>query len=607
MRIATLLLIIFVTFSPLTSFADTIKSFDVEVVLNKDNSANITETIRYNFSESGKHGIYRTIPEDFRPAGNLSNINIKIKNITDETGRRYEFSDRSVYQIDLKIGDPDVFVSPEEIYIIEYEVKNVIGFFENNDEFYWNVTGNEWDVDAIENVSLKVTLPADIDGDVATYSYCGPSGSLEQCGNFDIDGEAVYFNKDLNYNIGRRSGVTIDLEFPKGIIDGPSKFTQMMYASQRTVSILLGLIIFIFLAHKQIKNRFALVKRYKKFKSNHPDLVQYDPGEFTVIEASFFHDGVSSQGRDISGFVVDLAIKGYLVIRNEDGTYYFDKTLKNTDSLNKAEVDFINILSEYKMIDRKGKKILVDKDVSLKRKNLKYTNKVFDGGVKDIFNFYGQNIINKGYVYLGDQDDGKATSTKIYKYSDIFLTHINKRNTIYVAVLCLFLSIFPIQILKSVSTMLGLTLSFACIWAALYYLISSYPIIPKYTESGMKASWYIKGLYKYIKMSEKHRIEVMNAPEKTPVLFEKLLPYAIVFGLEKKWAREFKGIYKDLYWYKTTEDKDDDGWRDFNAFSSGFARGVYNTASNSMSSSGGMSGGGGSSGGGGGGGGGGSW
>ncbi len=55
----------------------------------------------------------------------------------------------------------------------------------------------------------------------------------------------------------------------------------------------------------------------------------------------------------------------------------------------------------------------------------------------------------------------------------------------------------------------------------------------------------------YIDTAEKHRIEFHNNPTKFRGVFEKLLPYAIIFGLEKKWSEEFKEIYQEPpTWYQ---------------------------------------------------------
>jgi uncharacterized membrane protein len=53
----------------------------------------------------------------------------------------------------------------------------------------------------------------------------------------------------------------------------------------------------------------------------------------------------------------------------------------------------------------------------------------------------------------------------------------------------------------------------------------------------------IQGLKRYIEVAEKDRINFHNAPEKKPELFEKLLPFAMVLGAEKAWAKQFEGIY----------------------------------------------------------------
>ena len=72
----------------------------------------------------------------------------------------------------------------------------------------------------------------------------------------------------------------------------------------------------------------------------------------------------------------------------------------------------------------------------------------------------------------------------------------------------------------------------------------------KRTLKGVKARNYILGLKEYIKVAEKERIKFHNAPEKNPQTFEKFLPYAMVFGLEKEWAKQFEGIYMEQpSWY----------------------------------------------------------
>ena len=71
------------------------------------------------------------------------------------------------------------------------------------------------------------------------------------------------------------------------------------------------------------------------------------------------------------------------------------------------------------------------------------------------------------------------------------------------------------------------------------------------TMKGLEASRYMDGLKLYIKMAEAERMKMLQSvegadmsPEGVVHLYEKLLPYAAVFGLEKSWLKEMEKYYK---------------------------------------------------------------
>lgn len=86
------------------------------------------------------------------------------------------------------------------------------------------------------------------------------------------------------------------------------------------------------------------------------------------------------------------------------------------------------------------------------------------------------------------------------------------------------------------------------------------------TQKGAEAKEYLHGLKKYMKLAEAERLNVLQSPdgslsEKIDVankgqlvkLYERLLPYAVLFGIEKKWAQEFADLYeKAPDWYSGT-------------------------------------------------------
>ncbi|MCA9325006.1 DUF2207 domain-containing protein, partial [Candidatus Saccharibacteria bacterium] len=156
-------------------------------------------------------------------------------------------------------------------------------------------------------------------------------------------------------------------------------------------------------------------------------------------------------------------------------------------------------------------------------------------------------------------------------------------------------------------------------FAAIFAFVSSFTVW-SLTDKGLELSRYLQGLKLYIDVAEKDRIKMLQSPEGAAKisgldptdnkqlikLYERVLPYAVLFGQEKEWNKQIGRLYEDLNqnpdWYV--------GRSAFTAAAFSNAMSSFSTSASysaaSSSSSGGSSGGG-SSGGGGGGGGGGGW
>ncbi|MEK7165818.1 MAG: hypothetical protein AAB874_03365 [Patescibacteria group bacterium] len=128
--------------------------------------------------------------------------------------------------------------------------------------------------------------------------------------------------------------------------------------------------------------------------------------------------------------------------------------------------------------------------------------------------------------------------------------------------------------------------------------------MPRKTQAGAEAAQVIKGVKNFLTTQERQ----LQFQAKEKMMFEKLLPFAIAFGVEKIWAERFKDIdLKSPTWYSSYESTRFNSvlfTRSLQSSMSSFSRAVTPTSSSTGHSSG-FSGG--SSGGGGGGGGGGSW
>ena len=75
--------------------------------------------------------------------------------------------------------------------------------------------------------------------------------------------------------------------------------------------------------------------------------------------------------------------------------------------------------------------------------------------------------------------------------------------------------------------------------------------IASHTEKGLEYSRIIEGLKLYIEMAEKERIEFLQSVDGADVshqgivkVYEKLLPYAVMFKLEESWIKEMAKYYE---------------------------------------------------------------
>ncbi|HYC94375.1 MAG TPA: DUF2207 domain-containing protein, partial [Sphingomicrobium sp.] len=147
------------------------------------------------------------------------------------------------------------------------------------------------------------------------------------------------------------------------------------------------------------------------------------------------------------------------------------------------------------------------------------------------------------------------------------------------------------------------------------FVISSFWWMSAPTREGRALLDRIAGFRQYLSITERDRLDRMQAPEDTLQLFERYLPYAIALGVENRWADRYTGLLaaaatapaasQGFAWYSGSHSPWDDTGGFVESVGSSLASTVSSASTAPGSSSG--SGGGGSSGGGGGGGGGGGW
>ena len=152
-----------------------IKSFKSDQTLtrqDKQGQLRITERIDLVFTDNN-HGILRAIPNRYKDHP----LQLSVNQIMSDSGAP---TDYTTYQSNgntvLKIGDPNRTVTGPQSYTIDYTVRNVIGFYDDHDELYWDVNGDQWQ-QQFENVSLSLHLPSDLRLKDQPLCYAGSFGS----------------------------------------------------------------------------------------------------------------------------------------------------------------------------------------------------------------------------------------------------------------------------------------------------------------------------------------------------------------------------------------------------------------------------------------------
>jgi hypothetical protein len=74
--------------------------------------------------------------------------------------------------------------------------------------------------------------------------------------------------------------------------------------------------------------------------------------------------------------------------------------------------------------------------------------------------------------------------------------------------------------------------------------------MPRKTREGALLNEELLGFREFIDRAEKDRIEALAKDD--PTLFDRVLPFALVFGLEDKWADAFRDMYREPpSWYSS--------------------------------------------------------
>ena len=546
-----------------------IDAYDVGIDVQADGDIRVTETIDVTVEgDQIKRGIFRDLPryyEDSQVEGNKLPYQYDIRRITRD-GHREPYktaTDGNAYRI--QIGDADVYLDHgDHTYVIDYEVKNQIRYFDDHDELYWNAIGTYWQL-PIDEASVRITLP---DGAAVTgqSGFTGGYGRTGQDYRYRQDGNAYVF--EASRPLARREGLTIVLDLEKGAIAPPSLGDKGMlwWFRHGALAVLVLSFCGVF---------WFLLRSFQKVGEDPPKgpvFPQYAPPEgYSPAGVHYiYYRGLRGHNALIST-LIGMGVKGALNIDASD---------KKSTTLTRK----------------------TDGDASLSPDESTLEASLFGGRMERTLG--------------GKYDSGFTAAYQAFrqslskKYGSPYFRW-NIGYTLVAAVVTVGTIIFAALQAPNWSVWHTLVvLAFAGLNGIFMYLM------PAPTPKGQKIRTEIEGFRLYLETAEKLQMNAVEVGSDAPPpmslkRYEAFLPYAVALGVEKPWTKYFEHQlpteaenYTPAWGYFGSRNFSNIGGMN-DAIMSSMNTGVSSSLPQSSSSSG--SGGGGFSGGGGGGGGGGGW
>ncbi len=615
--------------------AEVIRNFRSDIVVARDGELTVSETITVNVeNQQINHGIFRDFPLTFEDeTGRIREVGFSLNSVELDDQPEDYHTESIAGGIRIYAGSADRYVSRGvHTYRITYTTSRQIGYWDDHDELYWNVTGNGW-MFPIEHAIAHVRLP---DGANATdiSFYTGPLGSKEQNARASQDGGRVVV--ETTRPLGPNEGLTFAISMPVGTIEAPSRGTEWYWWFMDNRNAIIGvfgaLLVWGWYGWSWAKvgrdpPRGVMVPRWDAPEGISPALMNY-------IDQKGFGDG---GWKAFSAAALNLAVKGRLKLEDLKNSIILTD-IPDGGGWGRMSPGEAAIMQRVRS---SGGEFVIDKShgVSVKSAGSAFVSAIEKEHRGKYYQF------NAGYIVLGVIFSILTLVALIAfgRFSDdavfmlIFPNILAVVGGVFAGVLgrglssaSLFVKVLTAVVLGVVAVVLigvlgllfiavGGTLMSSGELPAVLALVSIvvanilfFFIMGAPTPLGSKMMDGIDGLRQYLTLAEKDRMNMRGAPEMSPKHFETLLPYAVALGVEKPWTETFDAwlaaakmaeTYQPTWYYGSDMGRFS---RNIGGFSHSMASTIRSTlppppkSSSSGSSGGGFSGGGGGGGGGGG-------
>ena len=553
------------SFAAAGAFAYTTDSYDIDVVVNEDNSYMFVETIKVNY-DSPRHGIYRYIPMTDMD-GNTA-LKVDSMWVDDWDYETYEEDSCKVF----KIGSGDVTVTGPQTFRFGYRIRMYDDMDTSGDLLYVDLLPTDWET-AIKASTITVKLPKPVDEE-SIELYASGYGSSETVDNvfwsYDEDSNSVTIE---GRRLEKGIGITMMINLPEGYWVGQMNREWMKPA---VMGILIGAALLLGIL-------WLLFGRDKKII---PTVEFYPPEGLTPAEVGFIIDGTVDK-KDLVSLIIYYADKGYLSIDQYDKKKFRLTKLKDIDPEEKlfARTLFNGLFKTGDTVglDELGEEFgdaYLSSYESLtglysKKKNRQITLKSQVLSVLGIVITAMAAVLTAAFAAEYNQDGGVLSFIGIFFpailaviFTVILLVMDSKKyiggktgKLVGSAVMWLIdgavLVLGGICVGRSFENSLTGLMFTVCIIAAQFFTVNMMQRTPRSIELMGK----ILGLKNFIQTAELDRINALV--EENPSYYYDVLPYAFVMGLTDKWAKNFENItIQSPDWYNSYDmsDRMFDAW-----------------------------------------------
>jgi hypothetical protein len=545
-----------------------ITRFDSAVQINTDGTIDVTETIAVVAEGNQiRRGIYRDFPTirgrtwwgNFRVTFDVVNVS---RNGQSETWHTERISGGTR----LYLGRSDTQIPRgAHTYVVHYRTDRQIGFFDDHDELYWNVTGNFWAF-PIEHASAEITLPPGAQiGDVKAYT--GPVNSTQTDAQIETHEGVSKITALRTLNSGE--GLTAVAAWPKGVVHPPSLMRRTGNLFHDNAGVIAG-----FLGLLCVAVFYGLSWwNYGKDPEKGTIIAHYDPPKGLSPSACRYIEQMGWDEKVFTVAVVNLAAKGFITLQKatDDAIILMKTKLSDARSaLSKGELAILHKLfsGDWSSLPlRKEHSGTVREAIA----DLKGTFEAEHDHVHFLTNRglvatgWGLSLLTLAALTIFSRDRIQEIVVGVLTGGIVFLIYglmrrrsfgspfkmqsgiagvgllILLRLGLKVGIRTIFTVIGSIIALPTVAEILNVALGLGSVLALAVIVINIFFLeaMRAPTHLGQKVVDHIEGFRHYLTVAEKDRLNFHNPPDLTPQRFEAYLPYAIALGVENAWGEQF--------------------------------------------------------------------